>query len=130
MTSSGTDRLPDWHWRVIVYTEECGEMILPAMEPSRAAAKQYTADMLEVEVLEWRRCYVPRPTWDCPACGVSEGATKMPNLDGDHDWECFNCGSKFWGEPMEWSKIEEGPWIPEHRQGTFQAKLDQGDQSV
>ena len=112
---TGTHRLPDWHWRVIVYTEERGELILGAYEPHRAAAKHHVEDRLDIEVVEWRRTYIPRPSWDCPVCGVHEGAMKMPNLRGDYDWECQNCGSKFWGEPMDWDRIEEGSWVKERR---------------
>jgi len=110
------NELPDWHWRVIVYTEERGELILSAMEPTRGAAKQYIARKLEIDVLEWRKCYIPRPSWDCPVCGLHEGATKTPNLRGDYDWECLHCGSKFWGEPMDWDKINRGSRVPKHRQ--------------
>lgn len=109
--------LPDWHWRVVVYTEERGKLILGAMEPHRAAAKQYVADQLEIDVTGWKSTYVPRPSWDCPECGTHEGATKQPNLRGDHDWECLNCGSKFWGEPMDWDKIVTGSRVPEWRKG-------------
>lgn len=115
MSETSIQRLPDWHWRIIVYTEERGELVLGAYEPTRAAAKQYVADRLELDVVEWRRTYVPRPSWDCPVCNVHEGANKVPNLRGSYDWECNVCGSKFWGEPMEWDRIEEGSRAPEHR---------------
>jgi len=108
--------LPRWHWRVIVHTDERGKLILGAHEPHRAAAKQYVADRLDIDVTEWRRTYVPAPTWDCPVCGTHEGATEQPNLRGDHDWECMVCGSRFWGEPMDWDRIEEGTRVPAHRQ--------------
>lgn len=114
-TERTTQGLPDWYWYVVVNTEERGELILGAMEPHRSAAKKYVQRRLEIPVQEWVRTYIPRPSWDCPACGVHEGATKQPNLRGSHDWECMNCGSKMWGEPMEWDRIKEGPWVPEHR---------------
>lgn len=107
--------LPNWHWRVIVETEERGELILGALEPHRAAAKRYCQENLEIPVTEWGRTYIPRPSWDCPVCGVHEGASKAPNLRGEHDWECDVCFSRMWGEPMDWNRIEEGNHVPAHR---------------
>lgn len=127
--SEGEKKLPEWYWRVIVYTEERGELILGAYEPHRAAAKSYTQSRLDVDVAEWRRTYIPRPSWDCPVCGVHEGASKVPNLREDHDWECLNCGSEMWGEPMEWDKIREGPWVPEHRKKTSQRAQEEDNAS-
>jgi hypothetical protein len=122
--------LPDWTWRVIVYTEQRGELILGALEPTRAAAKQYVDDKLEIEVQDWRETYIPSATWDCPVCGVHEGATKQPNLRGDHDWECIDCGSQMWGEPMDWHRIEEGQRVPDYRSGSVQKRLDGGERHV
>lgn len=124
------DDLPDWYWRVVVYTDECGELVLSAMEPHRTAAKQYIVDQLEVEVVEWRRCYIPRPSWDCPVCGVHEGASKVPNLRGDYDWECLSCRSKMWGEPMDWDRIDEGTHLPGYRSAPSTSQTKLGDSDV
>jgi hypothetical protein len=100
--------LPDWHWRIIVYLEDTGKDVLGAYEPTRAQAKQYVAAKMGGDIESWGECYVPRATWDCPVCNVHEGMTEQPNLRGDHDWECLNCMSKAWGEPLDWDKIVEG----------------------
>lgn len=121
------DDTEDWHWRVVLYTEERGKLILGAYGPHRAAAKKYVADRLEASITGWKRTYVVRPSWDCPVCGTHEGATKMPNLRGDHDWECFNCGSKLWGEPMDWERVDRGPWAPKSESKPEQVKLDEAN---
>lgn len=116
--------LPDWHWRVIVTLEDReGEQILGAAEPTRAAAKRDVHDRVHGaggQITEWVETYVPRPSWDCPVCGVSEGMMGMPNLRGDHDWECMNCGSMAWGGPVEFDKVVRGSpgRIPPHRRTT------------
>lgn len=107
--------LPDWMWRVIVETDERGELILLAHEPHRAAAKRFVRNQLEIPVQTWGETYILPETWDCPVCGTHEGATKAPNLRGDYDWECLSCGSKLWGEPMDWDRIQEGPHVPDYR---------------
>jgi len=100
--------MKDWHYRVIVQTDERGELILGAYERHRAAAKQYVQERLDIPVTEWKRCYIAPSTWDCPVCHTHEGMTKQPNMRGSHDWECMVCFSKAWGEPMDWEKIVEG----------------------
>jgi len=104
--------LHEYHWRVIVWIEERdGKQVTGAMAPHRAGAKKYVAEQYDLggaTITDWGRCYVPRPRWDCPVCGVHEGMSKQPNMRGDHDWECLNCMSKAWGEPMEFDRIKEG----------------------
>jgi len=87
---------------------DTGKKILGAYEPTRAKAKQYVAENLQGDIESWGETYIPRASWDCPVCNVHEGMIEQPNLRGDHDWECMNCMSKAWGEPMEFDKIVEG----------------------
>ena len=99
--------LPDWHWRVIIHVDGEKE-ILGAYEPTRARAKQYVADRVTGTITHWEDTYIPRASWDCPVCHCHEAMIEQPNLRGDHDWECMNCLSKAWGEPMEFDAIHEG----------------------
>lgn len=97
----------EWLWRV-VYTlpGEWREKIRSIRAPHRAAAKQTIAEHYD-ESLTFERCYIPRPSWDCPICGGSEGMTKRPNMESPPNWECFNCGCLGWGEPRDWEYLSE-----------------------
>jgi len=95
----------EWFWRV-VYTEsgEWRSSVRSVKAPHRAAAKQAVASHYD-EPLDFERCYVPRPSWDCPICGASEGLSERPTMRQPPDWECLNCGTYAWGEPMDWEYL-------------------------
>jgi len=105
-----SDTLPDWHWRVICrLVDRGGEQVLTARAPTRAAAKRDVHDRVTSAggtITEWKRTYIPAPSWDCPYCGTSEALVELPNLRGDHDWECRVCGLRAWGEPTNWDKFD------------------------
>jgi hypothetical protein len=48
-----------------------------------------------------------QPSWDCPICGTNEAMREEPRLHGNHDWACYVCGAKGWGEPMDWDYLSE-----------------------
>jgi len=103
--------MTDWYWEVEARIGNDSKMrIYRANAPYRAAAKRAVrrrAADVGVAVHEWGETYVPRPRWDCPICGSNESMRETPNLSGDHDWECWDCGSKGWGEPMDWDYLSE-----------------------
>jgi len=102
--------LPDWRWRVIVYLEERDtKQILASRASHRAGAKQDVYDRVTTHagtITDWGDVYIPRPSWDCPECGTHEALNKLPNLRDDHDWECFVCGLRAYGEPMDWDQLD------------------------
>ena len=95
---------------VVYSTGDSYQDVMSVYAPHRAAAKQQVVDRYadtDVEITEWDRCYVPRPTWDCPICGTHESMAKRPNLRTPPDWACRVCGTKGWGEPMNWEYLSE-----------------------
>jgi len=101
---------PTWHWLVVYSTADTYHDVTSVRAPHRAAAKQQVADRYAgtgVEITDWDRCFVPKPSWDCPICGTHESMAKRPNLKTPPDWECRVCGTYGWGDPMDWEYLSE-----------------------
>jgi len=123
------DELPDWHWRVVVYTRDRGKTVYGAHEPHRAAAKQHVQANLASagdSVRGWGDTYIPRDRVDCPYCGGNESLTDQPNCRGQHDWECHRCNVRAYGTPGDWGRwdtsfVRDESWI---RTGHLRAEID------
>ena len=102
--------LETWIWHVVYSTEEKRRNVHSVEARHRAGAKQQVANWysdIEESITHWERCYVPRPSWDCPICGTHEAMSKRPNLLTPPDWECMVCRTWGWGNPMDWEYLSE-----------------------
>jgi len=105
-----SDNATEWAWTVVYNTTEKYYDIRSVRAPHRAAAKQQVAKWYadsDEDITDWERCYVPRPTWDCPICGGNEAMRERPNCKTPPSWECLRCGTYGWGGPMEWDYLSE-----------------------
>lgn len=104
-TDDDGDRPHTWTWWVaakVSYHDTPGRYHVTA--PHRAAAKRLLVATTEAagHAVEWLGTVsIPPETTDCIDCRIHEGMQKLPNMQGNWDWECLHCNTRVIGHPSD-----------------------------